>query len=134
MAGNLTSGPIQVIANDVASINDALAKVLEQIDSLRGLRGITALADQVTVSTPEQGDAAVRLDNLQALLSDPSDPFAAAQRVQPGQEDASILGPLDEALVLLLATRPAPAGGRVNLGLGVETMNLYASLAQIGVL
>ena len=91
MANNLTTGIVQVIDNTAQSINTALSQVLEQVDSLRGVRGITTLHDQATVSTPLQADAAVRLDNLQAILSSPNDPILAAQR--GGTNDAGLTPP-----------------------------------------
>jgi hypothetical protein len=158
LAQNLTSGAIQVIDTSVESLNHAFAQILEQIDSLRGLRGITALYDQATVSTPTQGDAAVRLDQLQALLSDPADPFAAAQRVHasqdetgfldqveeplltvlaaqqshPAQDEQAFLGDLEETLLALLTARQTPTATQVYYAEGIETMNLYSALQQMG--
>jgi len=134
MAQNLTTGVVQVIDNSVESINAALAQVLEQLDHLRGLRGITAMFDQTTVSTPTQSNAAVRLDQLQALVSDPSDPFAAAQRMQAGTglDPGGLSTDLDEALLAALTARGGPTATQVYYAEGVETMNIYAALQQLG--
>lgn len=134
MAQHLTTGVVQVLDNSPQSINAALAQILEQIDHLRGLRGRAQIHDETAVESPTLGSSAARLDNLQALVSDPNDPFAAAQRFHASQEEQSVLGELDEALVLVLATRPVPTAAVVNLAAGVETMNLAAALMQIGVL
>lgn len=64
---NQNSGPVQVLDNTAASINQALAQVLERIDDLRGLRGPITLHDRVTVGAPIDGGDAI---NLSTLLSD----------------------------------------------------------------
>jgi hypothetical protein len=155
MAQNLTTGIVQVLDNSTESINAALAQVLEQLDHLRGLRGRTEIHAETGVSSPTQGSSAARLDNLQELVSDPSDPFAAAQRFQAGQEETTVLGDLDEALLALLTAHPGaeaepflmdldaallaaltPRGGptatQVYYAEGFETMNAWAALQQLG--
>jgi hypothetical protein len=154
----MTTGVIQCLDNTVESINAALAQVLEQLDHLRGLRGRTLLYDEAGVSSPTQGSSAARLDDLQALLSDPADPFAAAQRVHasqdeggfldaleeplltvlaaqqshPAQDEQAFLGDLEETLLALLTARQTPTATQVYYAEGVETMNLYSALQQIG--
>lgn len=132
MANNLTQGVIQVFDNSVESINHALLRILEQLDSLRGLRGRTDLYDQTTVSPPQQMNAAVRLDNLSALVSDISDPFAAI-RMSNGQSNTI----LEEEVLAFLRLPPfyrvaqpavVPSGATLQalqtFG-GVETMDIY---------
>jgi Tfp pilus assembly protein PilN len=132
MAQNLTTGIVQVLDNSPESINAAFAQILEQLDHLRGLRGRTLLYDEAGVSSPTQGSSAARLEDLQALLSDPADPFAAAQRVHASQDDQAFFGELEETLLLLLTARHGPTATQVYYAEGVETMNLAQSLAQIG--
>ena len=65
MTTNLTAGPIQVINNDVVSVNIALAQILERLDDLKGLRGNTTIHDRVGVSVPTATADAVNLGSLQ---------------------------------------------------------------------
>jgi hypothetical protein len=132
MAQNLTTGIVQCLDNSVQSINAAFAQILEQLDHLRGLRGRTEIFAEAGVSSPTQGSSAARLDDLQALLSDPADPFAAAQRSHPAQDEQAFLGDLEETLLLLLTARQTPTATQVHSAEGVETMCLYQALAQIG--
>ncbi len=130
MANNLTQGVIQVYDNSVESINHALLRVLEQLDSLRGLRGRTDLYDQATVSPPQQMNAAVRLDNLSALVSDISDPFAAI-RLSNGQTGTLLTDEIQGLIspwARLAQPAVVPSGARLQalatFG-GVETMDVY---------
>ena len=120
MANNLTQGVIQVYDNSVESINHALLRILEQLDSLRGLRGRTDLYDQATVSPPQQMNAAVRLDNLSALVSDISDPFSAI-RMSNGQSGAILEEEVDAAGHDRLAALGDPAFARALGRVGSDT-------------
>jgi hypothetical protein len=132
VANNLTTGVVQVIDNSPESINAALAQILEQIDHLRGLRGRTRMYDETGVESPTQGSSAARLDNLTALLADPADPFAAAQRLHASQDEQASFGELDDTLLLALTARPGPTVTLVYLAEGFETMNAWAALQPLG--
>lgn len=130
MAGNLTSGVIQVLDNDVQSINNALMRILNLIDTLRGLRGITDLYDQATVSRPQQSNAAVRFDNLSELTADIADAFLAMQR--PGS-----LSPEALALIIEDAAHPlalaAPLPGAMMLSAPATAYNLYGGVETMDI-
>jgi hypothetical protein len=132
MAQHLSTGMIQVIDNSTEQINDALRQILEQIDHLRGLRGRAQIHDETAVESPTLGSSAARLDNLQALVSDPADPFAAAQRFHASQDEQAFFGDLEETLLAALTARGGPTATQVYCAEGVETMNLYAALQQLG--
>jgi hypothetical protein len=134
MANNLTTGAVQVLNNDVISLNHAFQQIVNLIDDLKGLRGRTDLFDQATVSVPQQGNAAVRLDTISDLTADVRDPFLSI-RLQNGQPGY----PLDESIIDAImglvtywptARHPAPPSA-ANLrflrtfGAGVETMDIY---------
>ena len=64
MVDNLTKGPVQVIGNDVASINYALRDVQERIDELSGLRGRAMIYDRARIDSPAVATDAVDLQSL----------------------------------------------------------------------
>src|SRR5262245_46947100 len=61
---NLSDGPIQVFDNSVASINLALALILERLDGARGLRGEPTIYAATTVGAPGASTQAARLADL----------------------------------------------------------------------
>lgn len=64
MANNLNSGPIQVYDNSVASLNLALAQILERLDNASGLRGAATVHDRLGVNAPSASGDAVNLGTL----------------------------------------------------------------------
>jgi len=132
MAQHLSTGMIQVIDNSTEQINDALRQILEQIDHLRGLRGRAQIHDETQVESPTLGSSAARLENLQELVSDPNDPFAAVQRSYGSQDEQAVFGDLDDTLLAALTARGGPTATQVYAAEGVETMNLYSALQQLG--
>jgi hypothetical protein len=137
MAQNRTAGVIQVFNNDVQSINAALLQLLGIVDSLRGLRGVTNLYDQATVSAPQQAEAAVQLDTISNLTAAINDPFLALQRGgQYSSDDVNaLIAANDHPFSQIITMPPAvPSGAPLKfLALygGVETMDLYQVLLAL---
>lgn len=70
---NNSEGPITVFDTSVASINLALAQVLERLDMRAGLRGPGTIYDRTEVGGPVQQTEAVRLMDLPS--EQPSNPL-----------------------------------------------------------
>ena len=64
MVDNLTKGPVQVISNDVPSLNVALLDLQERIDELSGLRGRAMIYDRTRIDSPLVDTDAVDLQSL----------------------------------------------------------------------
>lgn len=91
---NLSAGPILVGDNSVATINDALRRIVDRLDELSGLRGRVLINDRVRVSAATQDEDAlnkgeadstfVSLSGTQTITGpktfdrDPSAPFAVS--------------------------------------------------------
>jgi hypothetical protein len=75
-------GPVQVAQVDVSNINLALAQVQEQLDQLRGLRGVTRVYNRLQVDDPQAAD--------EALTAGAGD-TAIAQAVNPVKADVAAL-------------------------------------------
>ena len=69
MSNNLTLGPVQILSNDVASLNLAFQQCLDRIDELVGLRGRALIWDRAQVSSPTVASDAVDLGSLTARES-----------------------------------------------------------------
>ena len=61
MAENLSKGPLRVMTGSVAEINNVLAEVQVQLDSLAGLSGRSEVFDRVGVSAATEAGDAVNL-------------------------------------------------------------------------
>ena len=61
---NQNGGPLQVYDNSVASINLALAQILERLDNQNGLRGAATVHDRLGVNAPQDTGDAVNLGTL----------------------------------------------------------------------
>lgn len=55
----LSIGPVQVASVDVPNVNLALAQVQEQLDQLRGLRGVARVHNRLRVDDPQDDDDVV---------------------------------------------------------------------------
>ena len=64
MSNNRSLGPVQIISNDVSSLNLAFTELLQRVDEIKGLRGRTELWDRTQVSSPSVNSDAVDLGSL----------------------------------------------------------------------
>lgn len=70
-------GPVQVASVDVPNINLALAQIQEQLDQLRGLRGVTRVYNRLKVDDPQDADDALTAGVGQQAIHDATTPITA---------------------------------------------------------
>ena len=56
MGENISKGPIQVVGNDIPSLNDAFMQIQNQMDELFGLKGTVPVYDEVKVAENVDAD------------------------------------------------------------------------------
>lgn len=71
MAQGLTQGPIQVVTNSPAEINQALVTITNILDELRGLRGRILTYDRIRAEAATASDDVVTLGTITSLLGEP---------------------------------------------------------------
>ena len=70
---NTTGGPIQVRGTTTADINQALAQIVEILDTLRGFRGQVSVQAPLTLAGGSRADTDAA--QMQDVHTKPADPF-----------------------------------------------------------